>query len=120
MISIKRATKADYRTIASIGKVSVEEAHRESCSVEDMNDFLERNYNDEAIKEELEDARNIYHILDFNGRPIGFSKIILDAEHTNITEKNTAKLDRIYLLSEFFGLQLGFELLKRNIQLSKE
>ena len=119
MISIIKATAKDYKTIVNIGKVAVEEAHRESCSIEDMNEYLERNYNDEAIKEELNGTDNIYHIINFNEKLVGFSKIILNAEHPNIHQKNVTKLDRIYLLKEFFDLKLGYELLKFNIEFSK-
>jgi diamine N-acetyltransferase len=119
MISIVKATPNDDKTIVEIGKVSVEEAHRGSCSAKDLNEFLEKNYNKETIRQELSDESNIYHIIYFNGQPAGFSKIILNYEHPNIQQKNVTKLDRIYLLSNFFNLKLGFELLKFNIDLAK-
>ena len=119
MISIDKATLEDYKTIVEIGKVSVEEAHRGSCSAKDLNEFLENNYNNEAIKGELSDERNIYHIINVDGEPAGFSKIIFNSDHSKIHQKNVTKLDRIYLLSKFFDLKLGFELLKFNVDLAK-
>jgi len=120
MISIDKATLVDYKTIVEIGKVSVEEAHRGSCSAKDLNEFLEKNYNNEAIKSELSDERNIYNIINVDGEPAGFSKIIFNSEHSNIQQKNITKLDRIYLSSKFFDRKLGFELLKFNIDISKK
>jgi ribosomal protein S18 acetylase RimI-like enzyme len=119
MISITRATENDYEVIVNIGNISVGEAHRDSCSEKDMNEYLENHYNDIAIKAELNDAKNVYHILTYNGKPVGFSKIVFNAEHPNIDQKNVTMLDRIYLLKEFQDLKLGFELLKFNIELSK-
>ena len=119
MISIIKATEKDYTSIATIGKISVAEAHRDSCSAEDMDEFVEKNYNNDAVKEELKDSKNIYHIVDYNGNVAGFSKIILNAEHPNINQKNITKLDRIYLLKEFYNLKLGLELLNFNIELCK-
>jgi ribosomal protein S18 acetylase RimI-like enzyme len=119
MISVIRATERDYTPIVSIGKASVEESHRGSSPDEVMHEFLERNYNDDAIKEELNDVNNIYHIIQFNNSPAGFSKIVLNAKHPNIIEENVAKLDRIYLSKDFYGLKLGLELLNFNIELSK-
>jgi ribosomal protein S18 acetylase RimI-like enzyme len=119
VISVIRATEKDYKAIAKIGKVSVAEAHKNSCSVEDLNEFLERNYNDDAIKEELNDTKNSYHIIKYDENPVGFSKIILNATHPNIVAENVTKLDRIYLLKEFYDLKLGLELLNFNIQLSR-
>ena len=120
MISVIKATEKDYKSIVAIGKVSVAEAHRDSCSPEDLNEFLEKNYSNEAIKKELKDANNIYHIINFNGQPVGFSKIILNASHPNIDAENVTKLDRIYLLKEFQGLKLGLELLNFNIGLVRD
>jgi hypothetical protein len=115
MISINRATVDDYKIIVAIGNVSVEEAHRASSPAKDLNEFIKKNYNDEAIKSELSDERNIYTIIKVDGEPAGFSKIIFNSEHSNIQQKNVTKLDRIYLLSKFFDLKLGYELLKFNI-----
>lgn len=119
MISITRATKSDYKSISEIGKVAVEESHRGSCAQQDMDDFLERNYNAATIQEELADGNNIYHVINYNNAPAGFSKIVLNATHHNVAVQNAAKLDRIYLLKEFFGLKLGRDLLNFNIELSK-
>jgi ribosomal protein S18 acetylase RimI-like enzyme len=119
MIKINRATTNDSKTIVDIGNISVEEAHRDSCSAQDLKEYLEKNYNIEVIKRELSDERNIYHIINFNGKPVGFSKVILDSQHPNIQQKNVTKLDRIYILSDFFDLKIGYKLLQFNIELSK-
>jgi hypothetical protein len=108
MINIQKATTPDYKIIARIGRIAVEEAHRESCSEQDMNDFLGTYYNDDAIKAELSDPCNIYHLLTYNGHPAGFSKIVLNAAHPNIVTPAATKLDRIYLLDQYFGQKLGY------------
>lgn len=119
MISIGRATAIDAKTIVDIGLVSVEEAHRGSCSAEELNEYLEKHYNEEAIGAELSDEKNIYHIIKVDGEPAGFSKIILNAAHADIEQIHVTKLDRIYLLSKFFNLRLGYELLQFNISHAK-
>ena len=113
------ATEEDYQAIVHIGRVSVEEAHRESTSAENLKVYIDSHYSDDAIKEELTDPVNIYHIVNYNGRPVGFSKIILNAVHPDIAAKNVTKLDRIYVLKEFHNLKLGLELLKFNTRLAE-
>lgn len=120
MIEIRRATETDHEAIVQTGKLSVAEAHRDSCSPEDLDAYIERNYNPDAIKKELADAQNIYHIITRNGKPAGFSKIIFNAIHPAITRENVTKLDRIYLYQEYFGMKLGYELLQFNIELAKK
>ncbi len=120
MISILRATEKEVNSIVNIGKISVEEAHRDSSPKEALNQYLEKNYSVAAIQEELSNTQNIYHIIQYNENAVGFSKIILNEDHPNIHQKNTAKLDRIYLLKEFFNLKLGLALLNYNIEFCKE
>ncbi len=119
MVSITAATEKDVTAIAGIGRISVEEAHRGSCSKKDMDEFLEKHYNETAIKDDINNPDNTYHLLTYQGRPAGFSKIIFHAKHPNIASEQAAKLDRIYLLKEFYDAKLGYELLKFNIELAK-
>lgn len=120
MISIIKATQRDCHSIASIGKIAVAESHRDSCSAEDMQAFLERNYDCDTIKEELNDINTIYHIVTYHDKPVGFSKIILDAKHPDIVAENVTKLDRIYLLKEYYGLKVGLALLNFNFDLARK
>lgn len=84
-----------------------------------MNTFLERNYNSDAIKEELNYINNIFYFINYDDKPVGFSKIVLNAKHLNIVAENVTKLDRIYLRKQFYGLKLGLELLNFNIELAR-
>jgi diamine N-acetyltransferase len=119
-ILIRRATVEDCSIVLHIGRIAVELSHRDSCAAEDMNQYLQNNYSDAAILNELSDPANIYQVIFYQGKPAGFSKIVLNASHTNIAEPNATKLDRIYLLSEFFDQKLGYHLLQKNIELSKK
>mgnify|MGYP003340972085 CR=1 FL=1 len=120
MITIKRATVAEHMDVLNIGRISVKQAHIGSCPAGDLDEYMRAHYNREAIMQELEDIRNVYHILYFNDMPVGFSKLVLNAAHENIREANCAKLDRIYLLPEYFDKKLGVALLSHNIDLAKQ
>ncbi len=119
MCSIRRATLEDAELICKLGNISVEFAHRDSCSAADMQEYLDQNYSLPAIEAELADAGNIYHIIEYNNIPVGYSKVVLNVSHPNIRNTNVTKLDRIYLLPEYFDKKLGIELLKYNIDLAK-
>jgi GNAT superfamily N-acetyltransferase len=119
MISVIKATESNSISIASIGRISVEESHRGSCSAVEMQEFLEKHYNNDVIKEELKDVVNIYHVINYNDKPVGFSKIVLNTGGPNIASENVAKLDRIYLLKEYHGLKLGLKLFEHNIALAR-
>ncbi len=118
-MTIIRATEKDYFPIVEIGKQAVFDAHKESCSAEILGEYIETNYSVEAIKNELIDKNNIYHLVSSAKKTLGFSKMILNAAHSNIAIENVTKLDRIYLLDEAIGKKMGYELLQFNIELAK-
>ena len=119
-ILIRRATEVDAEMIVDLGLAAVELAHRDSCSAADLRQYLEEHYNMDAIINELFEPKHIYHIMFCDGKPAGFSKVIFNANHPNIPGENATKLDRIYLDSSFFHLNLGQKLLAHNIALSKD
>ena len=120
MTSIIKATFEDFQLLTDIGKITFLESHGHSASAADINQYVREKYYANAFKEELSDPKNIYHIIYQDRQPAGFSKIIFNSPHSNIQEENITKLERIYLLKEFYNLKLGAELLRINIELSKQ
>lgn len=120
MISIRKAEQADCEMISSIGKVSVVESHMGSNPIEILNEYAEKYYNPGEIKKELSEPANHYYIISYNEKKAGFSKIVFNAGHPGIVQKNVAKLDRIYLSKEYQGLKLGLQLLQFNMELAKK
>ncbi len=120
MTSIVKAKADDYQLLADIGKQSFIESHGRSASAEDINVYVSETYQEDIVRAELNDPKNIYHIMYHDEQPAGYSKIIFNVPHHNIESLNVTKLDRIYLLEKFHGLRSGFELLNFNVELSKK
>ena len=120
MITIQKATITDAATIAEIGKKSFIESHGHSASATDIDSYVSKKYTLDAIREEIENPENIYHLIFYKGQAAGYSKIILNAANENIPAANVTTLDRLYLLKDFYDLKLGSALLEFNINISKE
>jgi ribosomal protein S18 acetylase RimI-like enzyme len=120
MTSIVKATKDDSELLTNIGKQTFIESHGHSAAEADINIYISKTYTPDVFRDELCNPANIYHIIYYNQQPAGFSKIIFNSPHSNIKEENVTKLERIYLLKEFYSLKLGTELMKFNIELSKQ
>lgn len=119
MTTIQKATIEDAATIAEIGKISFLESHGLSATSLDIEDYVSRKYTVDAVKEELSDPENIYHLLYVSDRPAGYSKMILNTANENVPFQNVATLDRLYLLKEFYDLKLGRQLFEHNIQIAE-
>jgi len=120
LTSITKAKADDFQLIADIGRVSFIESHGNSASEEDIHTYVHSKYNYDVVKQELNDPQNFYNLIHYNNKPAGYSKIILSSPHANIPMEQVTKLERLYLLKEFYNLKLGVELFNYNIQLSKQ
>jgi ribosomal protein S18 acetylase RimI-like enzyme len=120
MTSICRASGENFRVLADIAKQSYIESHGKSAAPADIEMYINRTLNYNTIKDELNEKRNIYHIMYYDHKPAGYSKIILNAPDLNIQFQDVTKLERLYLLEQFYSLKIGFELLQFNIELSKQ
>lgn len=120
MISIIKPIADDYHLLSELAVQTFMESHGHSAKPEDVQAYVLKTYNTDILKKELSDPRNIYHIIYFKERVAGYSKIVLNSPYPNCKTKNIAKLERIYLLKEFYDLNLGTELLDFNIRLIKE
>jgi diamine N-acetyltransferase len=118
--SIAIATGKDSQLLTDIGKASFIESHGTSALVADINNYVSKTYTNDVFKTELSDEKNIYHIIYYDRQPAGYSKIIFNTPHSNIPIENITKLERLYLLKEFYNLKLGLEFFNFNIELSKK
>lgn len=119
MTSIVKAKADDYSLLAHLGRITFLESHGNSASSEDINAYVNEKYTEEVFRGELRDPENIYHIIYHDKQPAGFSKIIFNSPHSIIKSENVTKLERIYLLKEFYGLRSGYELFKFNMDMSR-
>ncbi|MEO8406585.1 MAG: GNAT family N-acetyltransferase [Chitinophagaceae bacterium] len=119
MISIIKATEKDAALLSELAKITFIQSHGHSVEKEDIDSYVTEKYSEAILKQELSDRRSIYHLLYYNDQPAGFSKIIFNEPYKDSDVKNITKLERIYLLKEYYDLKLGKELFAFNMELAK-
>ncbi len=120
MVIIEKATTDNAALLADIGRITFIESHGHSAPAADIDAYVATKYTPAVMQQELSDPKNIYHILYYDQQAAGYSKIVLHSPHPGMPQQNITKLERIYLLKEFYQLKLGYELLRFNIDLSKK
>lgn len=120
MITIVKATPDDYVLLADIGSQTFIESHGESAEKSDIDSYVSEKYSHDFLQTQLADPDNLYHILYYNDKPAGYTKIILNCPDINIPFQNVTKLEKIFILKEFYHLKLGADLLNFNIDISKQ
>lgn len=120
MVSFVRLTPADAPLLATMGGASLLESHGHSAPAEVMQQYVEDHFNIESCEVELREQTNIFTAIYFNGQPAGYSKVIFNTPCPAASLQPVTKLERLYLLKEFYDLKLGHSLLQHAIALSKE
>lgn len=119
MTTIVRGTVKNIDILTKLGQKTFFESHGMSASKKDIDAYINLKFTDKIFEKELDDSKNKFYILYYNQQPVGYSKIIYNFSHQNITSKNVAKLERLYIIKKFHKLKLGLELFHFNIQESK-
>lgn len=120
MITIKNVSSKDAALMAEVSRQSFIESHGSSAPADDIDAYVERVYNPLVVAQELDDAANIYKLVYYDNQVAGYSKLKLNTDHPRIAADHISKMDRLYLLKEFYQLKIGKTLFEYNVQLSKE
>lgn len=120
MISIVPAGLKDVVELARMGGQTIMESHGHSQPTEVMQSYIGEKFSEEAIKEELSDPANIFRLVYYEGQLAGYSKIIYNVPIGPVPLPTITKMERLYLLREFYDKKLGHQLLQFNIDLSKQ
>lgn len=120
MIHIKRAKLEHANLLAELSVKAFLPAHGHSSPKADIESYITTNFSLKNFKKELTNHNFIYYLMYHNKKLAGFSKVIFNTPTKHIVEKNITKMERLYLLKEFYGMHLGTKLMEINIELVKK
>lgn len=116
---IRKATIQDTPILERVIIDSFLVPHGHAAPEDYINDYISRNFNSIKIEEEILDTNNQFFLIEYEKQIVGFSKVLFNYKNENIKPKNVTKMERIYLLKEFYGLGLGKKLFQFNVELAK-
>ncbi|TMM32015.1 GNAT family N-acetyltransferase [Polaribacter aestuariivivens] len=120
MISIKKATIKEVTDLALVGKKAFIIPHKDAIPSKIMVNYLNHSFSEKTLLEEITNPNYQYNLIFVDDNLAGFSKIIFNHKNDNITQTNVTKMERLYLLEEYYGLGLGNKLFQHNLHLAKE
>jgi ribosomal protein S18 acetylase RimI-like enzyme len=120
MNRIVKATTKEAKYLAKIAAETFLVSHGKSASKVDIENYVYQNFSEQIFHRELSNPKLEYYLIYHKNSLAGFSKVVFNVQNQNIKPNNCTKMERLYLLKAYHGLQLGKELLEFNIQLAKE
>lgn len=118
-IRINPVSSSEVESLAKLSKTTFIESHGHSAEASDIENYVDFNFNIKELSKALKDSNIHFNIIYFNDHLAGYSKLILNQPHPLTDISPIAKFERLYLLKDFYGLGLGEELLKHNIEIAR-
>ena len=120
MITIKKATVTDVKQLAIVAKKAFFIPHQYAIPEEIMDNYLKESFSEENLKKEVTQKNYKYLLIFYKDELAGFSKVILNTPNEHFKDKNVTKMERLYLVEEFYGLGLGKKLFDFNVDFIKK
>lgn len=120
MLNIRRINNADTNLIASLSRQTFYDTFHSQNTEEDMQLFLEENFNSHTVRLEINDPENTFLIAENGGVPVGYAKLSEKTGMPKMVGKKAMEICRIYALKDHIGQGVGSSLMHKCIEIAKE
>jgi len=113
LISIRKASPADAEMLTDLSYSTFWDAFADhpKNAPDDLAHYMRQAFNVEQIAAELADANSVFFIAEFDGKPAGYAKLVLDSTEEGVTAARPIELSRLYSHQEFLGKGVGRDLM---------
>jgi len=106
-IQIRVAGIQDAGLINEIARKTFMETYGEMNTPENMEAYLQSQFSDEKIKEEMESRHSRFFLAYLDEIPVAFTKVRDDRRAKKLEHIKALEIQRIYVLQEYQGFSLG-------------
>jgi ribosomal protein S18 acetylase RimI-like enzyme len=119
-IDIKRASVNDVYKLQKIGRETFSETFSTVNTEENMKKYLEEDLSLEKLTSELNSINSDFYFALLNNNVIGYLKLNFGQSQTELKDDKALEIERIYVLKEFHGKNVGQLLYERAIQIAQQ
>jgi len=106
-IHIKKVNPNDIYRLQHIGRQTFLETFSSDNTEENMVTYLEESFSLPKLNTELEDNNSEFYFAELDNTIIGYLKLNWGKSQTEIQDENTLEIERIYVLKDFYGKNIG-------------
>ncbi|MEQ1733039.1 MAG: GNAT family N-acetyltransferase [Bacteroidia bacterium] len=118
-IDVRKVTLTDIELLQAIAKQTFIETFATENSEENMRNYLADSFSIAKITEELNNINSVFYFAQLNTKVIGYLKINTAQAQTELKHEQALEIERIYVLKEFYGKQIGQLLYNTALQLAQ-
>jgi len=106
-IEITNVSLEDFETIQTIGQQTFSETFADSNSADDMNKYMQENFSEQKVKNELNNPGSKFFIAWENEIPVGYLKVNTGKAQTELQDDASLEIERIYVKKSHHGKKVG-------------
>jgi ribosomal protein S18 acetylase RimI-like enzyme len=119
-IEIKKIKLADISELQVIGRQTFSETFIDHNTADDMQKYLDNNLSTDKLKDELSDPNSEFYFALLDNKVIGYLKVNHGHAQTELKDKSSLEIERIYVLKDFHGKKVGQVLYDKAIDIAKQ
>ncbi|MBK7230869.1 MAG: GNAT family N-acetyltransferase [Saprospiraceae bacterium] len=118
-IQINKITLSDIYQLQEISKMTFYESFSAGNTEENMAKYLEEEFSIKKLGAELIDINSEFYFASMVDKIIGYIKLNFGPSQTELKENHALEIERIYVLKEFYGKNIGQLLYNKAIQIAE-
>ncbi|OJV52466.1 MAG: GNAT family N-acetyltransferase [Bacteroidetes bacterium 43-16] len=119
-IDLQKVTLQDIEELQQIGRQTFSETFTSSNSEENMTTYLAEGFSTKKLTDELYNESSEFYFALANKKVIGYLKINFGKSQTELHDDTALEIERIYVIKEFHGKQVGQVLYEKAIEIAKQ
>ena len=119
-IKLRKANVNDCEILQQIGRQTFFETFAAVNTEENMQIYLEESFDEKKVKNELTNPDSEFYLAVLHHKTIGYLKINTGQAQTELKDSRTLEIERIYVLKEFYGKQVGQQLYLQAFKIAQE
>ena len=119
-IEIIKVTINDVEQLQKISRQTFYETFSDGNTVENMKMYLDEGFSIDKLTAELNDKNSDFYFATLDLKVIGYLKLNFGQSQTELQDDNSLEIERIYVLKEFHGKNVGQLLYDKAIQIARQ
>jgi len=119
-IEIRKIGINDIESLQKISRQTFFETFAETNTEENMQKYLDEEFAFEKLSTQLNEVNSAFYFAVLEDKIIGYLKLNFGPAQTDIKDDKALEIERIYVLKEFLGKQVGQILYEQAIRVARQ
>lgn len=119
MVTVREIVLSEIKELQAISKQTFFETFASTNSEDDMNKYFEENLSTERLTKEVTNTNSQFYFALLDNNIIGYLKLNFGESQTELKDNRSVEIERIYVLKEFHGKNIGQLLYQKALEAAK-